>query len=314
MPVAGHPLHRSGRAELPHPAPVLGDDRMPQARPLRRVRMTDVRCGNPALHLRFEACPCKVGFLTPAPQRLIPETGHMVCEGVQAGTVQGHTIVLVVASQNRAYPFTLFPQVGMHASPKFLLQFIQLRLHSLPHRLAIYRKPALPCLTADVREAKKVEGLRFALAPLPPVARCVPSKLDQSSLSFMQLQVEFAHPLAQFPLEPFSVLLMLEADNEVVRVSHDDHRSPCLLLTPSLHPLVEDVVKIDIRKYLANHSSFRSPLFAPFQPLFFHHSSSEPFLDQSRDSSVTYPVLDHLSQPFVGDAVKEPSNVCIKHP
>lgn len=26
MPIAGHPLHRSGRAELPHPAPTLGDD------------------------------------------------------------------------------------------------------------------------------------------------------------------------------------------------------------------------------------------------------------------------------------------------
>src|SRR6185503_12584470 len=107
---------------------------------------------------------------------------------------------------------------------------------------------------------------------------------------------------------------MLEAHNKVVRVSHDDHRSSRFPLPPLLRPLVECVVKIHVRKYWAHHSSLRRPLFTPLQLPLFHHSRSEPFPDQSCDSSVSYPVLDPLLQPFVGDAVKEPSNVCIKHP
>lgn len=37
MTIADHPLHRSGRAALPHPAPTLGDD----AEAHERVRMAD---------------------------------------------------------------------------------------------------------------------------------------------------------------------------------------------------------------------------------------------------------------------------------
>ena len=41
MPITGHPLHRSGRAALPHPAPTLGDER----HALGGRRMTDARDG-----------------------------------------------------------------------------------------------------------------------------------------------------------------------------------------------------------------------------------------------------------------------------
>ena len=44
MPIAEHPLHRSGRAELPHPAPTLGDDAQ-VTYPLERAGRTDpARC------------------------------------------------------------------------------------------------------------------------------------------------------------------------------------------------------------------------------------------------------------------------------
>src|SRR4030095_10909611 len=314
MHITAHPLHRSGLAELPHPAPVSGDNRKPQVKPLRRVRMTDSRCGNPALHFRFETLPREFRLLAPTPQRPVPEPGHMVDKGVQTRTVKGHTIVLVVSPQHRAYPFPLFPQVGMHSSVTLLLQFLQLRLHPLPHRLAKHRIPPTSCLPANMREPKKVEGLRFALASLLPVARRMPSKLDQSSLSLMQLQLVFAHPFAQLSLEPCRVLPRLEADNEIVRISHDDHCSSRFLLTPSLHPLVEYVVKVDVRKHWTDQSSLRRPLLATSPFPFFHDSCSEPFLDQGSDPSVTYPVLDHPDQPFVGDAIKVPSNVRIKHP
>ena len=58
MPLTGHPLHRSGRAELPHPAPTLGNER--QA--LVRVRRTDARnCRHTVLEEAVE--PCVVEYL-----------------------------------------------------------------------------------------------------------------------------------------------------------------------------------------------------------------------------------------------------------
>src|SRR6185503_4732931 len=148
--------------------------------------MTDPGRRNPPLHLTGEVCPRKPRFLTSAPQRPVPELGHMVDEAVQARTVERHPVVLIVPPQHRAHPFALFPQVSMHALPEFLLQLSQLRLHPLPHRLAKHREPPPSRLPADVREPKKVERLRFAFAPPLPVTRRMSSKLDQSSLFSMQ--------------------------------------------------------------------------------------------------------------------------------
>ena len=44
MPLAEHPLHRSGRAGLPHPAPTSGGN----AKPDERIGMTDAEGRNPA--------------------------------------------------------------------------------------------------------------------------------------------------------------------------------------------------------------------------------------------------------------------------
>src|SRR6185295_1743978 len=169
-------------------------------------------------------------------------------------------------------------------------------------------------LPAYVRESQKVERLRFPFSALPPPFRCISPKLDHPSLLLMQLQSELSHPFAQFYLEPFGIFSMLEADHDVVCISHHYHCSLCFLLPPSLRPLVEYVVKIDVRKYRAHKPSLRRPFFSTLQLPIFHHSRSEPLLHQSGDPAVPYPVLDHLLQPFVGDGVEKPSNVCIEHP
>jgi hypothetical protein len=62
IPMAGHPLHRSGRAGLPHPAPALGHKR--QA--LVGVRMTDAGPREPARHQAAHACPRYGPVLTAA--------------------------------------------------------------------------------------------------------------------------------------------------------------------------------------------------------------------------------------------------------
>lgn len=58
MLIAGHPLHRSGRAELPHPAPVLGHNRKSLAQSIPGVWMTDSRVWYPAFVRSGKPLPC----------------------------------------------------------------------------------------------------------------------------------------------------------------------------------------------------------------------------------------------------------------
>jgi hypothetical protein len=57
----------------------------------------------------------------------------------------------------------------MHALLKLQLDFLQLLPHPLADRRAPHRKKAFPVFPADVREAKKVERLRFAVPSSFPI-------------------------------------------------------------------------------------------------------------------------------------------------
>src|SRR5437667_2165242 len=101
--------------------------------------------------------------------------------------------MLIVAEQHCAYPSSLFFEWILHSLPKLLFQFFQLCLHALAHGLSQHRESSPSRLPADMRESKKVECLGFAFTPLFPIACRISSKLYQSSLSFMQLQIELRH-------------------------------------------------------------------------------------------------------------------------
>src|SRR5258705_2079729 len=106
-----------------------------------------------------------------------------------------------------------------------------------------------------MRESKKVECLQFPISALLSVLRCLPSQLDQSSLFFVQRQVETPQSLAQFFLKQFCLAPMLKPYNKVVRVAHHDYFSSCSSPPPLLHPLIERIVKIDVRKHWAHYPS-----------------------------------------------------------
>ena len=73
MVIADHPLHRSGRALLTHPALALGDD----AKALRRIRMMQYRSWKPKINQAAHPLPSKPRFLASSPQRAIPGASHM---------------------------------------------------------------------------------------------------------------------------------------------------------------------------------------------------------------------------------------------
>ena len=79
----------------------------------------------------------------------------------------------------------------MHAPPKLGVYLFQLSMQLLAHRLSNYREFTLSSLSADMREAKEVEGLRFSLPTPCSILGSISTKFDKAGFVGMQLQSEF---------------------------------------------------------------------------------------------------------------------------
>ncbi len=85
-------------------------------------------------------------------------------------------------------------------------------------------------------EPEKIERFRFSQLTQPPVAGREPAKLNQPRLLWVQFQAELQESLLQLCQELFRVKPMLEANNEVVAVTHDNNIAMRPLLPPLLYP------------------------------------------------------------------------------
>jgi len=235
MPIAEHPLHRSGRAALPHPAPTLGDD----AEAHEGIGMTDVRRRKPAGNQVLHSAPGQMVALTAPTQYLPPQATDRETEGTNRRPVHRHAVVVHVTEQDRpqvgAYGWEGFVQPGS----EFSFELSQLPLPPCTHRLAQHCEPTLSRLPAAVREAQEIEGLGCSPAAILPVFARIAAKLDQSRLLGVQFQAKAREPLTQLGKEPLSLDSMLEPHDEVIRKTHHDHIAARLLTPPSLDPQVE---------------------------------------------------------------------------
>jgi hypothetical protein len=99
----------------------------------------------------------------------------------------------------------------MQALAKLPLDFLQLLPHPLADRRAPHREVPFPVLPADVREAKKVERLRFAFPSSFPVRFGKPPELDQTRLVGMEFQPKLPQSLPEILQKTLRVCSMLES-------------------------------------------------------------------------------------------------------
>src|SRR5215469_15866246 len=308
--IAHDPLPRSGRAELPHPAPTLGRD----ARAHERIRMTDSSRRKPARNVAPHAAPRQVITLAAMVQHRPPQIADCFAERTQRRAVHGHPVITEVAQQDRAQVRSLFPNGGVHAMLQFLLQGPQLGLPPLAHRLSQYREVPLPSSPATMRKTQEVERTRFAATPVSSIVLRIAAKLDDSRLVGMQLEAEPRESLAQFCQKLLGFPTMFEARDEIVSKTDEDHLSTRLLLFPSPEPEVECVVKIDVRQQRADTTALNRSYLTPHSLALFQHACLEPFLDQTHNAPIGYAVLDELHQPSLVESVVKLSDVSIVYP
>jgi hypothetical protein len=252
MIIADHPLHRSGRAALPHPAPTSGDD----AQALGRIGMADSRGRKPGGQQGPHARPRQVIALTAPTQNPPPYATDRRAEGTDCGAISRDTVVTYVTENNRTQVLANLGDGVVQARFKFGLHRLKFRLPPFAHRLTQHRELAHSRLPATVREAEKVKARRCA--PITALLSVRPRKaaeLDQSCLLGVQFQTEVREPLAQLGKEPLSLNSMLEPNNKVIRKTHHDDITASLLLSPSLDPQVEHSGRTQAQCWCATGSS-----------------------------------------------------------
>src|SRR5207253_1388288 len=177
MTITNHPLHRSGRALLTHPAPALGDD----AKSPERIRVMQPGQWQPQVNQAVHLLPSEMPRLAATPQRPVPVTGHVEAKRRQRVRVRRHPKVPVVTLDHQPKPLTDFGYSMMHSFTKFRFDFLQLGSFPPAHRSPQHREhPVAPLLATDVREAKKVECLGLPLSPPLSIVRCVKAELDNA--------------------------------------------------------------------------------------------------------------------------------------
>src|SRR5712691_592863 len=220
MTLTNHPLHRSGRALLTHPAPALGDD----AKSPERIRVMQPRQWQPEVNQTVHLLPGQPPGLTATPQRPVPMTGHVKAKRSQRVRVRRHSVIPVVTLNHQPQPLTDFGYPMMHSFAKFRFDFLQLGSFPLTHRPPQYREhPVASLLATDVREAKKVECLGPPLSATLSIVRCVKAELDNARFLGMQFQFELGEALRQLLMKPLGIRLVLKTHDEVISPANHNH-------------------------------------------------------------------------------------------
>ena len=87
-----------------------------------------------------------------------------------------------------------------------------------------------------MREPQKVERLRLPFTPLEPPFGCISAELYQAGLFRVKFQSELGKATPEFPQATLRVVSVLEAHDEIIGISHDDHFAAGMPFSPLVDP------------------------------------------------------------------------------
>src|ERR1700747_3746541 len=234
-----------------------------------RPRMEDDRFWETAIHKLRHPCPRDPSLLAATSQRAPPGISDVMPEHLQCTTVGRHCVVIEVAADDSPQPLPLRGDRLVHAPSHLLLHFLELRPHAVPSGLPFDLEFSRSGLAADEGETQEVEGLRFAeSAPLAAFRRKAP-ELDDPGLLGIQRQRKLLQPITHLVQEAPGIVLMLETDDEIVGIAHDDHITRGLAPSPACGPEVEGIVQVDVGKQRRDHRTLPGPPVTNRQDLLF---------------------------------------------
>src|ERR1700739_5093784 len=99
-----------------------------------------------------------------------------------------------------------------------------------------------------MREAEEVESFGLPLSKLLTLLGRVAAEANQPGFVRVQRQFELAHSFLEFVEERPRLVLVLKADDGVVRIANDDHVTRRLGEAPAMDPKIEHIVQVSVRQ------------------------------------------------------------------
>jgi hypothetical protein len=196
----------------------------------------------------------------------------MVAKSRERLQVRRHRMICKEAANDFSEPFPLLGNRLMPPLSQLLLDLFELCSQAVAPGFPLEKKSAPARFAADESEAQEVEGLRLAEPAPGAVASRVSAKLDEPGLLGVECKSELLEPCAHQFQEAASIVLMLEANHNIVGVARDDHIAASLTPSPLLGPKVENVVEVDIGEQRWDHRSLTRPPVTDFDRSVFENS------------------------------------------
>ena len=156
-------------------------------------------------------------------------------------------MVIQPTLDNASKPAARFAKRSMHASAQLDFNSLPRRTHAFRNAVSMNSEPTLgPSLATHVCESKKVERFRAAFTALGSTIHRIATELDQTRLSFVELQAELGKASMEFLQTGRCFRMALETDHKVIRITHSNHITAAVFLPPPFDPQVKHIVKVHV--------------------------------------------------------------------
>src|SRR3982074_1267564 len=233
-----NPCRRDSRTRLP---PWVHDGET-----LVRIRMKDSRLREPVGGQPVHPLPREAVLLATPPQRSQPDALHVIVDCSQRSSVGRHCVIGEEASDHLLEPSPLLRDRLMHPPSQFLLDLPERCPHAIAPCCPFDKELSTAVAFTDEGKAEKVEGLRFSEPAMSASFRRKAAEIHQAGLVRIERQRELLEPLAHIVPEAPGVSLVLETDDNVIGITHENHVARGLVPSPALGPEVEHVMQVDV--------------------------------------------------------------------
>lgn len=217
--ISPRPPRSSQRALLTHWALPLGVGVKPCVG--QRVSYRNVREEPSASPIELR--PRHPGTLAATPKHPHPDPDDGPEKPTQARSVTGNCIVVQVSVKDPAQPCPCFSDRSVQSPAQLHLNFPKLGSHPLADGLAPNEEPSLVARSGTVvREAEEPEGIWPSFPSFLTLLLCIPTESDQLRLFRVQFQIELAQPYLQILQEGSCLMLILKAEDRVIRIADDN--------------------------------------------------------------------------------------------
>lgn len=141
--------------------------------------------------------PPQASLLASSPKRSEPQASHFHAESAESVDVGWNPVVPIVAAEDCTQPSSLSGQRLMSAGLQLRLDLSEFGSEPFAHGMSDQQEIPRSRPAADVREAKEVEGFRFARAVFCSFGSRKATKAQETGFLAVQLQTELDHSLVQ---------------------------------------------------------------------------------------------------------------------